>query len=119
MPSRSAERRHVRREGPEDGSGEQTPGKPLQHLGTVLLLLPSRTLQGGTHRLDKPVPSRNEMLSGPDVDEFCVPSFLPGANTQPDLRWPCNSLLCFGGFVLVAAKAPVRNDRRFAFVRAA
>ena len=33
--------------------------------------------QGGTHRLDKPVPSRNEMLSGPDklMSSVCPASY--------------------------------------------
>lgn len=60
--------------------------------------------QGGTHGLDKPVPSRNEMLSGPDrlTSSVCTASH----QGQTPAR-PCTGptpLLCFGGFVLVAAK---------------
>lgn len=61
--------------------------------------------QGGTHGLDKPVPSRKEMASGPDRLTSCVcPASHQGQiPAQPQCTGP-TPLLCFGGFVLVAAK---------------
>lgn len=66
--------------------------------------------QGGTHRLDKPVPSRNKMVS--------VPKMLTSSGC-PSSHWghtpaPCSSLpspLCFGGFVFVATKGTQQKRR--------